>query len=176
LKPIDLTQYSHIILVGSAGSGKSWLSKRIAEITGYPLFHLDNEFWLPGWEKPPKDKWLSRQQEIINGSQWIIDGNYNSSMELRFAAADLVIFLDINRFICVWRVIMRTGKKRSDLPGYLKEPHPYNKEFIEFCKWIWSFYKTGRKTITNLHAKYPEKEFLQLSSRREVRKLLSGYL
>ncbi|MCL2407006.1 MAG: hypothetical protein FWC95_03680 [Defluviitaleaceae bacterium] len=44
---MDILSYSKIILVGKSGSGKFWLSKRIAEITGYPLYHLDKEFWRP---------------------------------------------------------------------------------------------------------------------------------
>jgi len=36
--------YKKIILVGSPGSGKSYLSKIIAKYTGYTLIHLDNEY------------------------------------------------------------------------------------------------------------------------------------
>ena len=70
---MDIRDYNKIILVGSGGSGKSWLAKHIAELTVYPLYHLDNEFWKPGWEKCPKEEFVKRQQEIINDEKWIID-------------------------------------------------------------------------------------------------------
>ena len=169
----DFSKYSRIILIGCMGSGKSWFSKRIAEITGYPLFHLDVEHWKPGWVMASGEEKIVRQREITGGEKWIIDGNYGSTMELRFAAADLIIYLEINRFVCMWSAAKRTGKKRSDLPDYLEEPTIFNKEFFKFCSWIWDFPKNNKKKILNLHEKYPEKKFLRIKSRRQVRKLLA---
>ena len=171
----DFSKYNRIILIGCMGSGKSWLSKRIAEITGYPLFHLDVEHWKPGWVMSSKEEKIARQQEIISGEKWIIDGTYGSTMEIRFAAADLIIYLEINRFVCIWSAAKRTGKKRSDLPDYLEEPNIFGKEFIKFCKWIWSYPKTERQTVINLHEKYPEKAFLRIKSRREMKRLLEKW-
>ena len=171
---MNVFDYNKIILVGSGGSGKSWLAKHIAALTGYPLFHLDKEFWQPGWVLTPRNEKIARQQEIISDEKWIIDGNYDSTMELRFSAADLIIFLDISRFICIWSAMHRTGKKRSDLPDYLVEPNIFSREFIEFCKWIWSFPKTGKKTIMDLHCKYPKKPFVVLKSRKAVKRFLKG--
>ncbi|MCL2772489.1 MAG: topology modulation protein [Oscillospiraceae bacterium] len=168
----DFAKYSRITLIGSPGSGKSWLSKHVAEITGFPLTHLDMEYHLPGWNRPPRDEWIKKQQKFISEEKWIIDGNYDSTMELRFSAADLIIFLDINRFLCIWSMIKRQGKKRSDLPDYLEESSVFSKEFFKFCKGVWDFPKTGRKTIITMHEKYLEKEFLHIKSRREVGKIL----
>ena len=123
-------KYNRIIIIGSAGSGKSYLAKKIAEITKYPLIHLDNEFWNPGWVKTPREEWIEKQKEMISTEKWIIDGNYNSTLELRIEASDLVIFLDINRFVCMYGAIKRHGKKRSDLPDYCDER--FDKEFIDF--------------------------------------------
>ena len=172
MRGFDFAKYKRIILIGSPGSGKSWLSKRIAEITGFPLYHLDKEYWQPDWVLLPRAERIVREQEFISGEKWIIDGNYNGTMELRFAPADLVIFLDISRLICLLGAAGRTGKKRSDLPDYLKEPPIFNGEFLKFCKYIWEFPKTDRNTIINLREKYPEKEFLHIKSRREVRNLI----
>ena len=172
MQGFDFTQYNRIILIGCMGSGKSWTAKRIAEITGYPLFHLDVEHWKPGWVMSSKEEKIARQQEIISGEKWIVDGTYGSTMELRFAAADLIIYLEINRLVCMCSAARRTGKKRSDLPDYLEEPNIFNKEFFQFCKWIWIFPKNNKKKIMDLHEKYPEKEFLRIKSRRQVNKLL----
>ena len=169
---MNIYDYNKIILVGSGGSGKSWMAKRIAEITGYSLFHLDKELWQPGWVMPPKEEKITKQQEMMNREQWIIEGNYNSTMELRFSAADLIIYLDINRIVCIWRAMKRTGKKRSDLPDYLEESKAFTKEAFKFYKWIWTYPKTGRKTIMDLHEKYSDKAFLHIRKRREVKKLL----
>jgi len=170
----DFTKYNRIILVGSMGSGKSWLSKRIAEITGYPLFHLDIEHWKPGWVQSTKEEKIMRQQELISGEKWIIDGNYSGTMEIRFAAADLIVFMDINRLVCIWSAAKRKSEKRLGLPDYLVEEKVFSKGSFELFKGIWDFPKTGRKKILSLHEKYPGKEFLHIKSRRKVKKLLKN--
>ena len=172
---MNIHDYNKIILVGSSGSGKSWLAKRIAELTGYPLTHLDNEFWKLEWVETPKPEWSARLQELISGEQWIIDGNYKSTMDVRYAAADLVIFLDISRFVCLWSFFKRAGKKRSDLPQYLDEPSGFSKEHFQSYKWIWEYPKTKRKTVIDLHEKYPDTPFLQIQSRRKVQRLLRSW-
>jgi len=168
----NFSDYNRIILVGNCGSGKSWLAKHIASITGFPLFHLDKEIWQPGWVMPSTDEKIAIQQRLISGQRWIIDGNYNSTMEMRFAAADLVVFLDINRVTCILSAMKRTGKKRSDLPDYLDEPKVFSRDFFDFCKWIWSYPETGRKTVMDLHQKYPDKTFLHIKGRRDAKKLI----
>ena len=170
--PIKITDFKRIAIVGCGGSGKSWLSKRIAENGDYKLTHLDNEFWKPNWARTPKDEWVEIQRKLILEEKWVIDGNYGSTMEIRFEVADLVIFLDINRLLCMWRAATRTGKKRSDLPDYLDEPSITNSEFIEFCKRIWNFRRTDGKIILELHDKYPEKAFLHIRKQRDVKQLL----
>ena len=111
----------------------------------------------------------------MKGEQWIIEGNYNSTMELRYASADLIIFLDINRLICILSAAKRTGKKRFDLPDYLEEPKALSKDFFQFCKWIWTYPKTGKLTVMSLHEKYPNKTFLHIKTRRKVKMLLKEW-
>lgn len=167
-------KYKRIIIIGSAGSGKSYLAKKIAEATEYPLIHLDNEFWKPGWIETPRDEWIEKQKKLIDCEKWIIDGNYDSTLEIRFKACDAVIFLDINRFVCIYGAIKRHGRKRSDLPDYCAEK--YNKDFFDFLKWIWNFPKRSRNKIFELHEQYSDKPFFVIKRRRECKKFYTiGY-
>ena len=175
---IDITNirdYKKIILLGSGGSGKSYMSKHIAQITGYPLYHLDNEFWKQDWVMSTKEEKLKRHEEIFSEETWIIDGNYNSTMEIRFAAADLIIFLDINRIVCILSAARRAGKKRSDLPDYLTEHKWFNKEFLQFAKWQWDYPKTDKPKVVALREKYHEKAFLHIKNRREVKEFIKKW-
>ncbi len=167
---LSILGYNRIIIVGNNGSGKSFLSKDLSVITGLPLIHLDVEFWRPNWEQPPREEWIKKQMELTSKVKWIIEGNHTDTMELRFKAADLIIFLDINRFICLVSVLTRNGKKRSDIPQYLEEK--LDKEFLRLCKGLWSFSKTRKHTIMNLHKKYPNKPFWVIDSRKKMKKLL----
>ena len=135
---------------------------------------MDKEFWQPGWVMTPNEEKIAKQQEMVSGGKWIIDGNYNSTMELRFAAADIIIYLDISRIVCLFSVMRRNGRKRSDLPDYLEEHSVFSKDFWKFAKWVWSYPKTGKKTVMDLHEKYPEKAFLHIKSRRKMKRLIKN--
>jgi len=172
---MDIHESKKIILIGSGGSGKSYIAKKIAQITNYPLYHLDNEFWKPDWIMATKEEKIKRHEELFDGETWIIDGNYNSTLEIRFAAADLVVFLDVNRIVCILSAARRAGKKRSDLPDYLTESKWFSKEFAQFAKWQWNYPKYDRPKILALRDKYPEKKFLHIKSRDEANKLLDKW-
>ncbi len=158
------------MIVGNNGSGKSFLSKELSAITGLPLVHLDVEFWRPNWEKPTKEEWIKKQTELISKEKWIIEGNHTGTMELRFQAADAILFLDINRIVCLAGVLKRLGKKRSDLPQYLEEK--LDLDFFRLCKGLWRFSKTRRRAIMGLHEKYPDKPFLVIKGGRNLKNMV----
>jgi adenylate kinase family enzyme len=77
---------------------------------------LDSIVWQPGWRKTPPDERRVREEQAIRAPSWIIEG---VSARVR-AAADLVIFLDVPRVVCVRRSLTRglrhLGRTRPDLP------------------------------------------------------------
>ena len=93
--------YKRIVIIGNGGSGKSFLTRSLADILEYPVLHLDKVFWLPGWEHISREELVKIQKEFMSGDRWIIDGNYASSLDIRMKAADLAIYLDMNRLICL---------------------------------------------------------------------------
>jgi adenylate kinase family enzyme len=38
-------QLRRVLVIGPGGSGKSWLARRIGDITGLPVLHLDVFYW-----------------------------------------------------------------------------------------------------------------------------------
>lgn len=161
-----------ILIIGSSGSGKSTLSKQLQEILGIPLIHLDKEYWKPGWLKPANDEWSQRLQELCNMDQWIMDGNFISSLEYRLQYADMIIWLDINRIKCLYRAIMRvikTSKKhRSDMAYGCIERHD-----IEFYQYIWNFPKSTRPRIQQLLSDCAKKKVIVLRNNRDIKSFLN---
>lgn len=135
-----------IILIGSGGAGKSTLARRLGEALGIKVFHLDKLHWLPGWTSPPKDEWRKTVKQLLEKDEWIIDGNFNSTMELRMAASDTVIYLDFPRAICVYRALKRVlkyyNKTRPDMGEGCRE-----KLDFEFLQWVWKFPETDKPKI-----------------------------
>jgi adenylate kinase family enzyme len=169
---MDLDGYHRIAVVGSGGSGKSWLATRLADATGLPVIHLDKEFWKPGWVMTAKAQRVVMHEAWIAGERWIIDGNYASLMPPRFAAADLVIFLDINRTMCLWGALRRLGTTRPDMPDGVREPGFFSRDFWQFCHWIWTYPASGRPKVLALHAENPDVVFWRITTRRQVERLI----
>ena len=65
-----------VMIIGCGGSGKSTLSRILAEKTGLPLVHLDQIFWSPGnWQHLEKEEFDKRLLQEMENQQWILDGN-----------------------------------------------------------------------------------------------------
>lgn len=162
-----------VLVIGSGGSGKSTFSKQLGEITGIEVIHLDSVYWRPNWEKTPKTEWKTKVERLTERESWIMDGNFGGTREIRMRAADTIIFLDLPRRVCLYRIIRRTisyyGSSRPDMAEGCNE-----KLDPEFLLWVWNFpYKT-RDRILDAIKQFPEKQFVRLRSSREVRDFLHG--
>lgn len=161
-----------IIIIGCGGSGKSTLARKLGEKTGLPVVHLDQIYWSPGsWihlENEEFDRLLTVETEK---PRWILDGNFNRTMPMRLEKCDTVIYLDLNRFVCLFgwlkRVITNWGSAREDMaPGCREWFDP------EFAKWIWNFNGNYRKKYYSMLSQLEGKRVIILRSRRAVKKFL----
>lgn len=82
-----------VIIMGSAGSGKSTLAKLLGEITGLPVFHVDQYYWSPGWQRRAIDEAATMIEDIAAKSAWVFEGNNLSSFHSRAKRADTLILL-----------------------------------------------------------------------------------
>jgi hypothetical protein len=101
-----------VIVTGLAGAGKSTFSRSLSTKTGIPVIHLDVHCWKPGWEEPSEDEWRELQRNLLTGDEWIADGNYHSSLDLRLKRADTLVYLDTPWWVCALRAFMRGIRKR----------------------------------------------------------------
>src|SRR5437879_8580011 len=79
-----------VLVIGSGGTGKTTVARRLAQRTGLPLIHLDLLYWRPGWQPTPGEEWHETVRRLVAGESWIIDGNYGVTLDLRVAACDTV--------------------------------------------------------------------------------------
>lgn len=96
-----------VIIIGSGGAGKSTLARRLGEKTGIEVIHLDMLYWKPGWVKTGKEEWCEIVRQATEKESWIMDGNFGGTFEMRAEAADTIIFLEISRLVCLYRVLKR---------------------------------------------------------------------
>ena len=128
-----------IMVMGPPGSGKSTLAHRLGTELGLPVFHLDQLYHRPGWVPAPTEDFRADVERITQGSAWVLDGNYTSTIGPRLWAADTLIYPDIPTWLTMARIIRRIlssyGKVRADAaPGC---PERLNMEFLRFA-WNWN--------------------------------------
>ena len=157
-----------IIVIGCPGSGKSTVSRALHNKTGIPLYHLDMMYWNADKTTVEKSVFLERLSAVLEKDEWIIDGNYGSTMELRMAVCDTVIFLDYPLDVCLDGIKERRGKPRSDMPWIETEE---DAEFIEFIK---NYNEQQKPKVIELLEKYSDKNIVILESREQADAFLNG--
>ncbi|APC41267.1 DNA topology modulation protein [Clostridium estertheticum] len=159
-----------IMIIGSPGSGKSTFSMKLSKITGIPLIHLDKEFWNNGWIETPRTEWVRKQKKLVSGDEWIVDGNYGGTIDIRLEKADTIIYFKLSRVVCLLsyfkRVITNLGKIRPDMPEGCPEKFDF-----EFMKYIWNFSnKPGQINIDKLEKN--NKQVIVFKNRRQSKQYI----
>ncbi|MCV9886061.1 P-loop NTPase family protein [Metabacillus halosaccharovorans] len=136
-----------IMVIGvSAGAGKSTFARKLSDILQINVHHLDTMYWEPGWVEATFEDFKSRQQEVINQQEWIIEGNYRNTFEMRVEKADTIIYIEKPLTVCLYRVMKRwltnIGKDRPDRAVGCNE-----KIDMAFIKFICSTYFQRKKKM-----------------------------
>lgn len=163
-----------ILVVGNSGAGKSRLSRILAERLGLPIVHLDVHYWRPGWVEPSSREWREQVEELSAADEWVLDGNYGSTFDLRLPRADLVVWMDPHPLVCEYQAVRRwwAGRRseaRVDLPAGCEEA--IDREFLVY---IWTYRRRAAPRLRRALAAYaPDLPVIRLTSRRAARRWLS---
>lgn len=119
-----IADMKRVVILGRGASGKSTLAVSLGEITGLPVIELDKIFWQPGLVATPRDHWTAIQERLVAEERWIMDGDLGpyDVVEIRFRAADTILFLDFSLLCCAWRAIRRSHE-RGDFWQWLLTYH-----------------------------------------------------
>ena len=164
-----------VAIIGTPGAGKSTLARELGAHTGLPVIHLDQHYFLPGWQPKNDEDWERISAELLSGEEWVMDGAF--AMEKAVERADTVVFLDFAR----WRGYL--GSLRRLARAYAGRRAP---DFAPGCedrldRDLWRLLKTIRRypseqrpeIVAELERLRSEgRTVLVVRTRRAVRELL----
>lgn len=159
-----------IAIIGLPGSGKSTFAIALGKALNIPVHHLDRHMF-DGRKKRDKNEFLEVKQALVKEDSWIIEGCSISTLEMRFAAADTIIYLSLPRLTCIWRVCTRMFTSDS----HISETGCLNGVNWPLVEYIWNFERDKRLGIEELRQRYPNVNFIVFHSSKDLEKYLEGF-
>ncbi|MDH7800689.1 MULTISPECIES: AAA family ATPase [unclassified Rhizobium] len=162
-----------IMVVGCSGGGKSTLSQKLASAFGLRYISMDREvFWLSGWQARPREEQRQRIAVIVTEDRWLMDGSNPSSFDMRLPRTDIVLWVRMPRWLCLWgaisRIIKGYGKARPEMAVGCPE-----RMDLDFLRYIWNFERRHAPIFEQNFKVYgPNVPVFQLKSRKQLRRLL----
>ena len=136
-------------------------SRKLRDVTGLTLYYLDMIWHKPDGTNILREEFDEKLRSIISRDSWIIDGNYQRTLETRIKACDTVFLFDLPTEICIEGALSRIGKRREDMPWFENELDP------EFRQWIESFRTNQLPEIYKLLEKYKNSRQIVVFRTRE---------
>ncbi len=167
-----LMSAKRILVLGPCGSGKTCLTRELSRILDLPAIHLDACFWRPGWISTPQPQWRSEVSSLIKQHSWIMDGTYESTLDLRIPAAEAIIMVNRPRWSCLWGVLRRSltyrNKPRPDAP-------PDQPIDLPYLRYIWRYPTRTDPLVAGLIEQHkPQIPVIRVGNRESVHVLLSA--
>jgi adenylate kinase family enzyme len=151
-----------IVVIGSPGGGKSYFSIKLSKTIEVPVYHMDNIYWHEDKTHITREELVDTINTIMNKQEWIIDGNYISTIEQRIKCAETIIYLDFTTKQCIEGVKSRIGTKREDMP-WVEET--LDEEFLDF---VIKFRAEIKPRIEKFLEIYKDKTVIRFTTREEV--------
>ena len=165
----------NIMIVGCSGSGKSTLATEIGEFTGLRVLRMDDFTWKPNWVERKQEEMNPLIEKAVKQDGWVFEGNNPPTYHLRLPKADMLIWLDFPRSVCIKRILLRTLKNYNKPHDFLPEGC-YDRFDWEFIKYVWNYNKKSRPTVEAMfNQSHPHIEKICIKSAKEVSSFLTKF-
>ena len=169
---------TRIAVVGTSGSGKTTVARRLAEHHGVPHVELDALHWGPNWSEPTAEEFRARVDEATSVPGWVADGSYHGKLgDSLLERADFIIWLDLPFRTVARRIWVRTLRRirgREELWAGNRET--WRDAFFSrdsLFVWIVTTHRARRRRYLDRLDRY---EFVRLRSQREIEEWLANYV
>lgn len=100
-----------IAVVGTTGSGKTTMARRIAGRLAIKHVELDALHWGPDWTPAPIERFRELTAQALDEDAWVVDGNYGKVRDIVWGGADTVVWLDYPLLVVLGRLVWRTLRR-----------------------------------------------------------------
>ena len=169
-----------VAVMGGSSSGKTTVSRRLAELLGVPHVELDALHHDVGWQEAPAEVLQERVRAALDGASegWVVDGNYGAKLgSLVLERADTVVLLDPPLLRTFGRGLRRTITRtitREELWNGNREQirHLFTRYWIPW--WILGNHRRHRREVPERVATFPGLALVHLRSDDEVGRFLQS--
>lgn len=170
-----------ILVVGTSGSGKTTVAKRLAHALRLEYVSNDALIWGPGWTEVPRDRRPALFAAATRGQRWVLDGNLVPPKDPEdmpvVTRADTVVWLDLPRRTVMAQVTRRTIRRvvtREQLWHGNVESARMALSKDSIILWAWNTYGYRRQKIDRFFADpaWSHLRRIRLVSRREIARWL----
>ena len=163
-----------INIIGTAGSGKSFFSKRVAQKLNIPCVEIEALAWKSNWTEATDDELFSKLKTLLSSEDWVLDGNYSKTRHIKWKKCQMVVYLDMPFHIILYRLLRRTLTRiftGEELWAGNKET--FCRQFFTRDSVIWwglsnFFLKRRYYLIDSKNPEFTHIEFVRLRTDKEV--------
>ena len=110
-RDLPLEAFKRIVVVGTAGCGKTTFASTLAERLAIPHIELDALHWEPGWQEASTEAFRLRVRAAVAEDAWVVDGNYSVARDLVWPRSELIVWLDYRLPMILARLVRRTARR-----------------------------------------------------------------
>lgn len=172
-----------ISVVGSSGSGKTTVARRLAEALAAPYIELDALHWGPNWAGATGPELSKKIEAATVGDTWVVDGNYWSKVGPQvWAKADTVVWVSPPLWRTIWQSATRTVR-RAATGQELWNGNRESWTNLMFWRgdesilwWAWTTYASTQERYARAmeDAQWKHLTFYRLRTRRDVERFIAG--
>jgi adenylate kinase family enzyme len=169
-----------VAVIGGSCTGKTTLSRELAQALGVPHVELDALHHDAGWQEAPAEVLQARVDAALAAAPdgWVADGNYHGKLGTSvLERADTVVFLDLPQRTALRRVAWRTLRRsvtREELWNGNRESFRIAFSRDSIAWWVIRNHGSHRKKWPERVAPLTHLQVIRLRSASQVRDWLQS--